>query len=564
MATMISGVATGGIVPVPRLSRMEAPRHTRVEISPATFDVIRSALREAVRSGTGRESELRTVNVAGKTGTAQVFKHSAGVDSDDLPKQERDHAWFVGYAPADDPDDRFRRRDRARRSRRSYGGARRPPRAGGPFRRGADEARGRGAACRSTADSIVSTSRCWGPRWRWCCSARWPSPRPRWRVPGNEGLWRTQLVWVLLALAGATVVAAVDYRLWAATALALHAGVMVLLGVVLFFGREVGGNRSWLDFGAVRVQPSELAKLTTCLVLAHYLTRGARESLGLRQLAGIAVLTGLPVVLIALQPDMGTAVIFVPIFLAALLMGRCALAGDRDRDRHRPAARARDVVHPAGLPEGTHLHRVRSGTRPDRIRLSGSAVEDRHRLRWTDGQGSVPGDPEPAQFPAGSAHGLRILSVLAEELGFIGVIGVLALFYLRCSTGASSPRCRPRIGWAPTSRMLVVAWIAGQMAVNVGMVLGRLPTIGVPLAADLLRRFVPGRDARRDRADRQRREPGGSSTDLDGSGGRRRMLVSASIPGVEEGRWARSVERGDAWLDEILPRRPAAGTLHRR
>jgi len=103
MATMISGVATGGILPLPRLSRMEAPRHTRLEISPSTLDVVRSALREAVRSGTGRQSKLETVSVAGKTGTAQVFKHSAGVDSDDLPKQERDHAWFVGYAPADDP-----------------------------------------------------------------------------------------------------------------------------------------------------------------------------------------------------------------------------------------------------------------------------------------------------------------------------------------------------------------------------------------------------------------------------------------------------------------------------
>ena len=103
MATMISGVATGGVVPVPRLSRMEAPRHTRLAISPSTFEVIRSALREAVRSGTGRKSKLRSVSVAGKTGTAQVFKHSAGVDSDDLPKHERDHAWFVGYAPADDP-----------------------------------------------------------------------------------------------------------------------------------------------------------------------------------------------------------------------------------------------------------------------------------------------------------------------------------------------------------------------------------------------------------------------------------------------------------------------------
>ena len=53
---------------------------------------------------------------------------------------------------------------------------------------------------------------------------------------------------------------------------------------VLFLGREVGGNRSWLVFGPLRLQPSELAKWTTCLVLTVYLARRVRGSMGLRQL----------------------------------------------------------------------------------------------------------------------------------------------------------------------------------------------------------------------------------------------------------------------------------------
>ena len=60
-----------------------------------------------VEEGTGRNAQLPGISVAGKTGTAQVFKKSAGIDADKLPKDERDHAWFVGYAPAENPEIAF-------------------------------------------------------------------------------------------------------------------------------------------------------------------------------------------------------------------------------------------------------------------------------------------------------------------------------------------------------------------------------------------------------------------------------------------------------------------------
>jgi penicillin-binding protein 2 len=103
MVTMISAVATGGAVVTPHLVRGDAGKSRRLDVKPTTLAFVRGALSEAVRSGTGRAASLEKVSVAGKTGTAQVFRHSAGVDSDDLPKQERDHGWFVGYAPAEQP-----------------------------------------------------------------------------------------------------------------------------------------------------------------------------------------------------------------------------------------------------------------------------------------------------------------------------------------------------------------------------------------------------------------------------------------------------------------------------
>lgn len=103
MATMAAGVANGGLVPHPHLRLGESPAPTETHIREANLALVRQALVDVVREGTGRNAALPSIQVAGKTGTAQVYKHSAGIDADDLPKDERDHAWFVGYAPAEAP-----------------------------------------------------------------------------------------------------------------------------------------------------------------------------------------------------------------------------------------------------------------------------------------------------------------------------------------------------------------------------------------------------------------------------------------------------------------------------
>jgi penicillin-binding protein 2 len=102
MATMISGVATGKL-PRPHLVRGDGLPAEPVQLSTSTYEIVRASLVDAVKRGTGRNSSVEGFQVAGKTGTAQVYRHSAGIDSKKLPKAERDHAWFVGYAPADDP-----------------------------------------------------------------------------------------------------------------------------------------------------------------------------------------------------------------------------------------------------------------------------------------------------------------------------------------------------------------------------------------------------------------------------------------------------------------------------
>jgi len=296
---------------------------------------------------------------------------------------------------------------------------------------------------------------------------------------GRSSLWRVQLIWCLLALLAAAVVVAIDYRLWAEIAYVLHGVVTLLLVAVLFFGYAVGGNRSWLVLGPMRLQPSELAKWTTCLVLAVYLARRVRGSMGLRQLLEMSFLIGLPVVLIALQPDMGTALIFIPIFLGAMLIGGVRwkvivgillvgllltpVAWTMLQDYQKE--RILTVLEPERDPSG-YGYQIRQS----KIAIGSGGLTGKGLFRGTQSQLNF----LPAQ------HTDFILAVLAEELGFIGAVIILGLFYYLCYRGiVAALSSQDRLGTYLC--LLVVAWISGQMAVNVGMVLGRLPTIGVPL-----------------------------------------------------------------------------------
>ncbi len=103
LATMMASLARGTSPIPPRLIDVDPPRADGLPISERTLRIVRDALKQAVDEGTGREATLGAFSAAGKTGTAQLAAGSAGVDSEDLDKAIRDHAWFVGYAPAEDP-----------------------------------------------------------------------------------------------------------------------------------------------------------------------------------------------------------------------------------------------------------------------------------------------------------------------------------------------------------------------------------------------------------------------------------------------------------------------------
>ena len=109
MANFASMLATGGTAYKPKLLRPEKGTPVtsellrKIDIDPHALDVVRRAMRGVVEEGTGSKAKLPGITVVGKTGTVQVYKASSGVDSDKLAKPMRDHAWFIGYAPMENP-----------------------------------------------------------------------------------------------------------------------------------------------------------------------------------------------------------------------------------------------------------------------------------------------------------------------------------------------------------------------------------------------------------------------------------------------------------------------------
>ncbi len=254
-------------------------------------------------------------------------------------------------------------------------------------------------------------------------------------------------------------------------------GLIMLLGVA-FFGQIVNGARRWLDLGITRVQPSELMKIAAPLMLAWYFDR-YEAALQLKNYAIGAVLLLVPVALIARQPDLGTAVLIFAsgcyvIFLAGLswriLIG-LAVAGAaslpvvwsvlHDYQRQRVLT----LLDPAKDPLGAGYHTIQSTIAVGSGGLAGKG--------WLSGsQTHLDFIPErTTDF---------IFAVYSEEFGLIGTGILLVLFLLVIARGAAITASAPTLfarllGGAITLTFFTYAFV------NMGMVSGILPVVGVPL-----------------------------------------------------------------------------------
>jgi rod shape determining protein RodA len=303
------------------------------------------------------------------------------------------------------------------------------------------------------------------------------------RLEGPSGMHLKQLVWAVVGLVSMFAVLCIDYQTLCRHAYVLYGALLVSLVIVLLFGRVVNGSQRWLVLGPWHVQTSELAKPVLILVLARYFTEhtpAGTASLTFRGLPCPVLLVGLPFGLIVKQPNLSTAMVLMVLLGVMALMsglrrttlitllllgvGVVPLAWTlvlKDYQRERLVT----LLNPQPDLLGAGYHSWQS-----KIAIGSGGL-------W--GKGLLAGTQSRLSFLP-ERHTDFIFAVLAEEVGFVGVVLLLYLFGCLLVHGFSiAYRSRDRLGALVATG--VVTTLAVQIFLNIGMTIGLVPIIGLPL-----------------------------------------------------------------------------------
>ncbi len=296
----------------------------------------------------------------------------------------------------------------------------------------------------------------------------------------QSNLHLKQLVWYGIGLTFMTACFLFNYKQLDTFAVWIYAACVGLLVAVLLFGKSVGGSQRWISLGPLSLQPSELIKIAVIIMLAQYYSRrltsdGLVPGMLLVPMAIVLV----PCLLIALQPDLGTAgvvvliagsmTLFVKIerrtLIALVLSGMAAVPVGWSLLKPYQKQRILTFFDPARDPLGAGYHIIQS-----KIAI-GSGL--------TTGKGYLEGTQNALAFLP-EQHTDFIFSVLAEEWGFIGAASLIGLFLAFLLYGINiAYRCRDPFGAILTIGL--VALVFWEAFINIGMVMGILPVVGVPL-----------------------------------------------------------------------------------
>lgn len=289
---------------------------------------------------------------------------------------------------------------------------------------------------------------------------------------------KRQLTWVVIGVPFAWLASRMPLKLIRGLTYPAFSVSLVLLTATAIFGVERNGNKNWLALGPIEIQPSEIAKLSLVIWAAHIYANKERRLGSLHEVIvpvvpGMLMATGLVVV----GRDLGTALVFAAIMIAMLFV-----VGAPRRFFAICLTLMMVVVLALAGTDSERMDRITSFTDPFRD-YANSGWQPAHGL-YALSSGGVFGEGIGAsQQKWGSlpeAHTDYIFAVLGEELGLVGTLLVIVLFLtiayavLRVARETADPFVR-------YASFGVVVWLLGQMAINVGMVLGLLPVIGIPL-----------------------------------------------------------------------------------
>jgi rod shape determining protein RodA len=292
-----------------------------------------------------------------------------------------------------------------------------------------------------------------------------------------------QAVWLTLGLVALFFIASFDYIWINRFSLILYVLGVVLLIIVFFLGRTGMGAQRWLSLGPVSFQPSEFFKIIYIIMLSRYLSsfRGPIDSAALLRV--FFLITLLPFILLVKQPDLGTALIVLAIFITMIIaqglykkvallfviiglislpfVGNIIWAGLKDYQKSRLVAFIEPEADPTGI--GYHLNQSKITVG------SGKAL----------GKGYLHGTQGPFRFLP-EKHTDFIFAVFAEEWGFVGS-AVLLILYLILILRALDTARKAKDDFGRLLALGITFMFMIYLCINVGMTLGLMPVVGVPL-----------------------------------------------------------------------------------
>ncbi len=299
-----------------------------------------------------------------------------------------------------------------------------------------------------------------------------------------DGTWdpwaSRQMVRFAIALAIMLIIAVIDIRYWVAVAYpAWFAGILLLFAVEVVGDTGMGGQR-WLDLGFMRLQPSELVKIATVMAIARYFHgRSQIQSRSLRSLIVPLLLLLIPFALVVRQPDLGTALMIITggvavIFLAGAPAWLFVVSG---------------IGVTAAIPIAWQFlrpyqkDRILTFMNPESDPLGAGYQITQSKIALGSGGMTGKGFLEGTQSHLNFLPEMKtdfIFTVLVEEFGLVGAAIVLALYGIVLTYGLLiGIGCRNQFGRLLASGLAVTLFL--YVLINVGMVMGLLPVVGVPL-----------------------------------------------------------------------------------
>jgi rod shape determining protein RodA len=296
------------------------------------------------------------------------------------------------------------------------------------------------------------------------------------------GFDKKQVYWIVGGMVAMFAFSKIDYHKlidWVPWA---YGVCLVSLVAVKLVGVKVLGAKRWIKVGPVHFQPSEWVKLILILMVARYFANLGGRSLSWRDIFKAFALVGVPMLLVLMQPDMGTSLTYAPILIAGLFLGGINLrqslvlitagavlvVGAWSSGKVlKPYQKARltGFINPDNDPKGAGYQVLQA-----KIAVGAGGIWGKGAEKGTQTQGAF--IPIP--------HADFIFAAFSEEHGFVGAVFVLLLYFFVLMRLIQNAQTAADLSGSLII-MGIVAVLTFQILVNVGMVIGFMPVTGIPL-----------------------------------------------------------------------------------